>query len=145
MDFDLGPGWEKKALIIIVVIALIVVVYANNPFKSNPTLNSDNNTTAPPAPVTQPTQNVIPVNNTTNNNNITNNSTTFTITSDQAKQIVTTANPGYTVGTPTKGNITLNNNNFAVWIVPLTQGSKSKNVYVNAGSGVIVGEQVISG
>ena len=136
---------KKKALIVIVVIAFIVVLYANNPFKSHPNVTVDNNTTAAPAPVTTPTENVAPSTNTSNNTNITINNTNFTISGDQAKQLVLTANPGYSAGTPTKGNITLNNNNYAVWIVPLTQGSKSKNVYVNAGSGVILGEQVISG
>ena len=145
MDLDLQPGWEKKALIIIVVIALIVVVYANNPFKSNPNVVVDNNSTATsPAPAPTPPQNVVPTNNSTNNTNITNTSGNFQISADQAKQIATAANSGYTAGQPTKGNITINNNNFSVWIVPLTQGTKSKNEYVNAATGVIVGEQIIS-
>ena len=147
MDLDLKPGWEKKALIILAVITVIVVVYAYGPFNGNARAEVVNNTSE--APVTEPTPVPSPEVATSNNStsNITNVTTygsngTYQITADQAKKIATES--GFTAGEPTKGNIMVNNNNIAVWIVPLMKGSTvSKRVYVDGATGVIVGNEEV--
>ena len=136
---DLEPGWEKKALIIIGIIFIILVVYAYNPFKSTPHVEIDNQTTD--AAVTTPAAPVVTSNNSTANNttvNTTNNGT-FQISADVAKNIATGANPGYTAGQPTQGNVSINNTAFSVWIVPITQGAASKKIYVDLATGTIIG------
>jgi len=144
MDLDLEPGWEKKALIILGVIVVIIAAYVFNPF-SHPNVVMDNNTTnVSQAPVSPPAAPTVAPNNTTSNftTNITNTSGNFKISADQAKKIVTDANPGFTVGQPTQGNIMINNVTTAVWIVPLMSGSTvTKNIYVDASTGIIVGTE----
>lgn len=136
---DLEPGWEKKALIIIGIIFIILVVYAYNPFKSTPNVEIDNQTadTAVATPAPAVTSNNPVANNTTNITNGTNG--TFQISADVAKNIAAGANPGYTVGQPIQGNVTINNTVTSVWIVPITQGAISKKIYVDLSTGTIVG------
>ena len=142
MDIDLQPGWEKKALIILGVIVVIIIVYAFNPF-NHPNVVTDNNTTdISPAPT--PSQPPANPNNTTNfTKNLTNASGNFTISADQAKRIVAQANPGFNTGEPTQGSVTINNVTTSVWIVPLVNGTiVTKNIYVDASTGNIVGTAV---
>lgn len=133
---DLEPGWEKKALIIVGIVVLIIAVYAFNPFHGNPDAQviQDQPTDTQPATPVPPT--VISNNSTANNTTL--NNGTFQIAADVAKNIALGANPGFTAGTPTQGNITVNNTLYYVWIVPMTQGSISKNVYVDLSTGMIV-------
>lgn len=135
---DLEPGWEKKALIVVGVIFVIVVIYAYNPFAGPSNANAQNQsdyvdtpveTTAPPA--------VTSNNSTANTTNVTN--ATFQISADVAKNIAAGANPGFAAGTPTQGNVTINNTLFSVWIVPMTQGAISKKIYVDLSTGMVVG------
>lgn len=145
MDLDLQPGWEKKALIILGVIVFIILVYAFNPF-NHPNVITDNNTTdISPAPAVTPAAPVVAPNNSSNfTKNITNVTGNFKITSDQAKKIVTDANPGFTAGQPTQGNIMINNVTTPVWIVPLMSGGTvTKRIYVDASTGIIVGTEEI--
>ncbi|MGB9936939.1 MAG: peptidase [Methanobacterium sp.] len=145
---DLEPGWEKKALIILGIITFIVVIYAYGPFKSDPNVQIQNQTVeaAAPTPAPAPASPVVTTNN-SSSNNITNvtpagNNGTYLITSDQAKQIATQS--GFTAGQPTKGSVMVNNNNMAVWIVPLMKGTiLSKRVYVDAATGIIVGSEEV--
>ena len=135
---DLKPGWEKKALIIIGIIFIILVIYAYNPFKSTPNVEIANQTTD--AAVTTPAPPVVISDNSTNNTSITNETNgTFQISADVAKNIASGANPGYTAGQPTQGNVTINNSVFSVWIVPITQASISKKIYVDISTGTIIG------
>ncbi len=140
MDLDLEPGWERKALVVLGIIVLIIIVYAFNPFHSNSDVQiaSDQPTDAP---VVTPTAPAVTANNSTTNNSTDNvtNSSTFQISADVAKNIAAGANPGYTAGQPTQGNVTINSTVMAVWIVPLTQGSTSKKVYVDLSTGTVVG------
>ena len=138
---DLEPGWEKKALIVLGIFFIIVVVYAFNPFHgSNSNVEvqdqpADTAVTAPAAPAA--TSNNSTANNTTANTSV--NNGTFQISADVAKNIAAGANPGYTAGQPTQGNVTINNTAFSVWIVPIKQGALSKNIYVDMSTGTIVG------
>lgn len=140
MDLDLKPGWERKALIITGVVVFVILIYAFNPFYSNPDVqevqdqaaSTDTATTSSPAPV-------VTVNNSTDNTTNTTNDSTFQISADVAKNIAAGANPGYTAGQPTSGNVTVNNTVYSVWIVPITQASISKSVYVDMSTGTIVG------
>lgn len=143
---DLQPGWEKKALIVLAVITIIVVVYAYGPFKGDAKAEIINNTSEVPAPAPAPPSPVVTTNNSTSN--ITNvnitggNNGTYQITADQAKKIA--EQPGFTAGQPTKGNVMINNNNIAVWIVPLMKGTIiSKRIYVDAATGIIVGSEEV--
>ncbi|MGB9979435.1 peptidase [Methanobacterium sp.] len=136
---DLEPGWEKKALIILGIIFVIIAVYAFNPFHSNSNVDVQNESID--TAIATPTVPVV-VNNSTANNTTVNNTTTnstFQISADVAKNIAAGANPGYTAGQPTQGNVTINNSLKSVWIVPLTQGSTSKKIYVDLSTGTIVG------
>jgi hypothetical protein len=140
MDLDLKPGWEKKALILLGIVVVITLIYAFNPFYSNPDVQvvqdqaADNAVTTPAAPV------VTSNNSTTNNTTVnTTNNGTFQISADVAKNIALGANPGYTAGQPAQGNVTINSSVFSVWIVPITQASISKKVYVDLSTGTIVG------
>jgi hypothetical protein len=146
MDLDLQPGWEKKALIILGVITLIVIIYAFNPF-NKPHMEIDNgtNVTVPAPAELQSAPPVNPANSSLNiTKNLTNTTGNFQISSDQAKKIATDANPGYTAGSPTKANIMINNNNTAVWIVPLMKGSTMHlKIYVDAKTGIIVGTEEV--
>ncbi len=136
---DLEPGWEKKALIVLGIIFVIIAVYAFNPFHSNSDVKyqngtSDNGVVTPTAPVA--------TGNSTANNTTTNNTTnngTFQISADVAKNIASGAYPGYTAGQPTQGNVTINNTLYSVWIVPVTQASITKKVYVDLSTGTVVG------
>jgi len=145
---DLQPGWEKKALIILAVITIIVVVHAYGPFNGNAKAEAVNNTSE--APVTEPAPAPAPQVTTSNNStsNITSinvtggNNRTYQITADQAKKIASQS--GFTAGEPTKGNVTINNNSTAIWIVPLMKGTIiSKRIYVDAVTGVIVGSEEV--
>jgi len=135
---DLKPGWEKKALIVVAIIFVIIVVYAFNPFHSNSNVevqneSTDNAVAAPSAPA-------VTTNNSTANTtvNSTNNST-FQISADVAKNIAAGAYPGYTAGQPTQGNVTINSTLYSVWIVPITQASITKKIYVDLSTGTVVG------
>ena len=136
---DLEPGWEKKALIVLGIIFVIIAVYAFNPFHSNSDIEYQNGTAdngvITPAPVA--TTGNSTANNTTNNNTTTNG--TFQISADVAKNIASGAYPGYTAGQPTQGNVTINNTLYSVWIVPVTQASITKKVYVDLSTGTEVG------
>ena len=135
---DLEPGWEKKALIIIGIIFIILVIYAYNPFKSTPNVEIANQTTD--TAVATPAPPAVTPDNSTNNTSITNETNgTFQISADVAKNIASGANPGYTAGQPTQGNVTINNSVFSVWIVPITQASISKKIYVDISTGTIIG------
>jgi len=144
---NLEPGWEKKALIVLAVIVLIIGIYALNPFKSSPNVEVQNG--AQNNPISTPNQApVAPNNNNTSNNTtnviITNGSNgTFQISADQAKQIALNAYPGYNAGQPTQGTVTLNNNAISVWIVPISKGTESKEVYVDSKTAIIVGTREI--
>ena len=137
MDLDLKPGWEKKALIVLGIVVVITLIYAFNPFYSNPDVQvvQDQSTDAA---VAAPAAPVVASNNSTDNNT-TLNSGTFQISADVAKNIAAGANPGYTAGQPTQGNVTINNTAFSVWIVPITQASISKKIYVDISTGTIIG------
>ena len=139
---DLKPGWEKKALIVLGIIFVIIAVYALNPFYSNSTVTDQNISNNTPEVVTLPppaaTTGNSTANNTTTANNSTNNST-FQISADVAKNIAAGAYPGYTAGQPTQGNVTVNNTLHSVWIVPITQASLTKKVYVDIATGTVVG------
>ena len=137
---DLEPGWEKKALIVLGIIFVIVAVYALNPFYSNSAVVDQNGSsadtpevvmTSPPAATTG--------NSTANNTNNTTNNGTFQISADVAKNIAAGAYPGYTAGQPTQGNISINSTLYSVWIVPVTQASITKKVYVDISTGTVVG------
>ncbi|OEC84876.1 MULTISPECIES: hypothetical protein [Methanobacterium] len=136
---DLKPGWEKKALIVVAIIFVIIVVYAFNPFHSNSNVevqneSTDNAVAAPSAPA-------VTTNNSTANNTTVNstNNGTFQISADVAKNIAAGAYPGYTAGQPTQGNVTINSTLYSVWIVPITQASITKKVYVDLSTGTVVG------
>lgn len=140
MDLDLKPGWEKKALIILGITVFIILIYAFNPFGSNADVYTAPDQTQDVQPVTSAPSPV--VSNASDNNttvNTTSNNSTFQISADVAKNIATGANPGYTAGQPTPGNVTINSTMFSVWIVPITQGSLSKNIYIDMSNGTIVG------
>jgi hypothetical protein len=136
---DLKPGWEKKALIILSIVFIIIVIYAFNPFHSDSNVQEVQNQPVDTA-VTTPAAPVVTSNNSTDNNTVnTTNNGTFQISADVAKNIATGANPGYTAGQPTQGNVTINNSVFSVWIVPITQASISKKIYVDISTGTIIG------
>jgi len=139
MNLDLKPGWEKKALIVVGIVILIIVIYAFNPFYNNPDVQAVQGQPTD-TPVTTSAPPAVTSNNSTDNttSNATGNGT-FQISADVAKNIALGANPGYTAGQPTQGNVTINSTAVSVWIVPLTQGSQSKKVYVDSATGVIVG------
>lgn len=146
---DLESGWEKKALIIVAVVTVILVVYAYGSFNGDVKAEVVNNTSE--APVTEPSPVPAPQVSTFNNSkssNITSvnvtggNNGTYQVTADQAKKIASQTN--FTTGEPAKGNIMINNNNIAVWIVPLMKGTViSKRIYVDAATGVIVGSEEV--
>jgi hypothetical protein len=136
---DLKPGWEKKALIILSIVFIIIVIYAFNPFHSDSNVQEVQNQPVDTA-VTTPAAPAVTPDNSTNNTSITNETNgTFQISADVAKNIAAGANPGYTAGQPTQGNVTINNSIFSVWIVPITQGATSKKIYVDLATGTIVG------
>lgn len=132
---DLPQGWEKKALIVVGVVFLISVIYALNPYQGSPTNDTVQN---------QSTQtiNIIPfsqnkANNYNNSPNTANNTTK--LTADQAKSIASQSHPGYTVGQPIEGSVTVNSTNYPVWIVPLSQNNVvSKTIYIDRNTGIIV-------
>lgn len=146
---DLEPGWEKKALIIVAVVTVILVVYAYGPFNGNARAEVINNTSETPVtePAPVPAPQVPTFNNSTSSNitsvNVTGgNNGTYQVTADQAKKIA--SQPNFTAGEPTKGNIMINNNNTAVWIVPLMKGTVIfKRIYVDAATGIIVGSEEV--
>jgi len=132
---DLPQGWEKKALIVVGVVFLISVIYALNPYQGSPTNDTIQN---------QSTQtiNIIPFSqNKANNYNNTSTPVTNTtkLTADQAKSIASQSHPGYTVGQPIEGSVTVNSTNYPVWIVPLSQNNVvSKTIYIDRNTGIIV-------
>ena len=137
---DLKQEWdklepEKKALIGLGIIVFVIVIYALNPFHSDPNMRVVQGQPTDVQPVTSAPP-VTTSNNSTNNTTL--NNGTFQIAAEVAKNIATGANPGFTAGNPTQGNVTVNSTVFYVWIVPMTQGSISKNVYVDLSTGMIV-------
>jgi hypothetical protein len=141
MNLDLKPGWEKKAIIVVGIVILIIVIYAFNPFYNNPDVQAVQGQPTD-TPVTTSAPPAVTSNNSTNNSTASNTTVdngTFQISADVAKNIALGANPGYTAGQPTQGNVIINSTAVSVWIVPLTQGSQSKKVYVDSSTGVIVG------
>ncbi|MTK63542.1 MAG: peptidase [Methanobacterium sp.] len=132
---DMKEGWEKKALIGLGVVVVIIVLYAY----FAPYNGTADNTSQPQ--VTS-TGTVTPVTfvSPSNNNNTTNSSLNgnFTITAAQAQQIAQNANGGFTSSTPTQANINFNGTQHSVWIVPLSNGTASKTVYVDASNGNIL-------
>lgn len=128
---DLKEGWEKKTLIVLVVVILGVGIYAFNPFQTSHNVTVDNQSPTYTTPAVQPK-----VNNSTNNSSSINS--TFKLTAEQAKNIASQARPGYSIGQPIQANVMLNNTNHAVWIVPITQNSISKTIYIDANTGLIV-------
>ena len=140
MDLDLKPGWEKKALIVLGIAVFIILIYAFNPFQGNANVYTSPDQTQDVQPVTSAPSPV--VSNTSDNNttvNTTSNNGTFQISADVAKNIVLGNYTGFTAGQPTQGNVTINNTLVYVWIVPITQGSLSENIYVDMSTGTIVG------
>jgi len=131
---DLPENWEKKALILIGGIFMVTVIYALNPFQGTP----DNNTleqNSSPTFVPIPFPKVIKVNNSQNSSK----NGTVDITLEQAKTIAVQANPGYNVGQPISGSVTVNNTTYSVWIVPLTKpNTASKTIYIDIRTGLIV-------
>jgi hypothetical protein len=140
MDLDLKPGWERKALIVLGIVIFVILIYAFNPFHSSSDVQYvQDQATSTDTATTSSTAPAVTVNNSTTNGTNMTNSTTFQISADVAKNIAVGANPGYTAGQPTSGNVTINNTVYSVWIVPLTQASISKSVYVDMSTGTIVG------
>jgi hypothetical protein len=137
---NLDPGWEKKALIVLGIIIFIIVIYAFNPFQGNSNVGAiqDQSTDTP---VATPAPPAVTSNNSTDNttSNVTTGNGTFQISAEVAKNIALGANPGFTAGQPTQGNVTINNTAVSAWVVPITKGSQSKKVYVDSSTGVIVG------
>lgn len=138
MNLDLGPEWEKKALIAVGVIVFVIIIYAFNPFHSDPNMQVVQGQPTDTQPVTSAPP-AVTSNNSTNTTNTTVGNGTFQISADVAKNIAAGANPGFTAGAPTQGNVTINNTVTQVWIVPLTQGAISKKIYVDLSTGNIVG------
>lgn len=139
MDLNLKPGWEKKALLILGIFFIIIIVYAFNPFQSNSNVQVVEDQPTDTASVATPAPPVVTSNNSTDNTTSNATNGTFQISADVAKNIATGANQGYTAGQPTQGNVTVNNTVVSVWIVPITQGSISKKIYVDMSTGTIVG------
>ncbi|MBM4242057.1 MAG: PepSY domain-containing protein [Euryarchaeota archaeon] len=138
MDLDLN--WEKKALIVLGVVTLIILIYAFDPFKPQSNLTVENQSMQYPVTSNNPnSNNVTTANNTTSNitSNTTSNTTDFKITKEQAKSIA--SEPGYTVGEPRGEIITINDNSYAVWVVPLLRYNKVvKEVVIDANTGNIL-------
>ena len=139
---NLKPGWEKKGLIVLGIIFIIIIIYAFNPFYGSPDAKSQDQAVTADNGVVTPAPPVVTSNNSTTNNTTANNTTnngTFQISADVAKNIAAGAYPGYTAGQPTQGNVTVNNTLHSVWIVPITQASLTKKVYVDIATGTVVG------
>lgn len=133
---DLKEGWEKKALIGVGVVVLVIIIYAYFiPFSGTPepSLQSNQASSIPATPIPY---SVPAVNNSTSNNSTT--SGNLTLTADQAKNIAQDAFPNYTIGTPTfQNNIIINGSSYSVWVIPISQNSTSKTLYID-NSGAIV-------
>ena len=131
---DLPENWEKIALILVGVIFIITVIYALNPFQGTPdntTLNQNSNPSIVPIP--------FPKDNKSTNNSTNTTNGTINITLDQAKTIAAQSSPGYEVGQPIPGTVTVNKTNYTVWIVPLTKpNTASKTIYIDIKTGLIV-------
>jgi hypothetical protein len=126
---DLPENWEKKALIVVVAVFLILVIYAYNPFQTRPNTTIQNQNPQNGVPIPFPKANT----STNSSNN------TLKLTAEQAKTIATQARPGYNAGQPIQGTVMVNNTNYAVWIVPLSQNNVvSKTLYIDANTGIIV-------
>jgi hypothetical protein len=133
---DLKEGWERKALIALGAVIFIIIIYAYvNPF-SGTADNSTQQLQISPTPATPLTYSTISSNNTTGNNSTINGN--FTVTSAQAQSIAQNAFPGYSIGSPTQGNVVVNGTAHSVWIVSAKNSTVSKTVFVDASSGTII-------
>ena len=134
---DLKEGWEKKALIGLGVVVLIIIIYAYFiPFTGTPEPSIQENQ-SPSSTVPVPFVIPGPANNSTSNN--TTNNGNFTLNADQAKTVALNANPGYSAGSVTQGNIVINGTNYSVWIIAITKvNASAKTVFVDASGGKIV-------
>jgi hypothetical protein len=127
---DLPDNWEKYALIGVVAVLIISVIYALNPFPPTPENDTIQQTTTTTTIIPFPKNNV---NKTNSSNN------TAKITLERAKEIAAQTWPGYTVGQPISGSVTVNDTTYSVWIVPLTkQNTASKTIYIDINTGNIV-------
>lgn len=133
---DIKEGWEKKALIGIGIVFFIIIVYAYFvPFSGTPEPTPVQNQVAPVNVVTVPYTNPSQNNSTANNSSA--NSTL--LSAAQAQNIALNAYPGYTAGTPTQENDTINGTNYNVWKVPISKpSSPSLTIFIDAASGRIV-------
>jgi hypothetical protein len=134
---DLKEGWEKKALIGLGVVVLIIIIYAYFiPFTGTPEPSIQANQ-SPSATVPVPYVIPGPANNSTSNNSTNNGN--FTLNADQAKTIALNANPGYSAGSVTQGNIEINGTSYSVWIIAITKvNASAKTVFVDASAGKII-------
>jgi hypothetical protein len=133
---DLKEGWERKALIALGVIILIIIVYAYvNPFSGAPD-NSTQQAQITPAQVTPLTYSTTSNNNSTGNNSTINGN--FTLSAAQAQSIAQNAFPGYSIGSPTQGNVVVNGTAHSVWIVSVRNNTVSRTLFVDASTGTII-------
>jgi hypothetical protein len=137
---DLGnfwnAKWENKALIVVGVVVLVILVYAFNPFQAKTNLTENNDSVVPQTttvPTTTPTSSVDSSNSTNDTGNL-----TYLISEEQAKKIALQGNVGYTAGGTLQGTIVVNDTTVVVWIVPISKGSITKNIYVDVNSGKII-------
>jgi hypothetical protein len=116
------------------VVFLITVIYAFNPFHGSTQSNNTNVTTPQTVTYNHPSQPQV-VNNSSNSSttNLTSN-----LTAEQAKNIAIQNNPGYSVGQPIQGSVMVNNTNHNVWIIPLSLNGRSKTIYIDINTGLIV-------
>ncbi len=132
---DLPDGWERKALLIIGVVFIISVIYAFHPFQGTAPNDTGNDTTpTQTVTYTHPSQPQV-VNNSTNKSTT---NLTANLTVDQAKNIALQSNPGYGVGQPVQGSVVVNSTNHNVWIIPLSLNGRSKTIYIDINTGLIV-------
>lgn len=127
---DLPDNWEKYTLIGVVAILIISVIYALNPFPPTPENDTVQQTT---------TTTIIPFPKVNKENKSNSTNDTVKITLERAKEIAAGKYPGYTVGDPFSGSVTVNNTTYNVWIVTLNrQNTASKTIYIDVNTGNIV-------
>jgi hypothetical protein len=132
---DLKEGWERKALIALGAVIFIIIIYAYvNPF-SGTADNSTQQLQISPTPATPLTYSTVSNNNTGNNSTINGN---FTVTSARALSIAQNAFPGYSIGSPTQGNVAVNGTAHSVWIVSAKNSTVSKTIFIDASTGTII-------
>ncbi len=130
---DLPDNWEKIALVVVGIVFILTVIYALNPFytTSNDTNQESGNQDIVPVP--------FPKTDTNNDSGNSSINITTNITAEQAKNIATQANPGYTAGEPISDSVVVNGTNYTVWKVPLSKpNSSSKTIYIDIQTGLIV-------